>query len=198
MVKKFSKKFINIFTMNKERNYYKNTYHHLYNRGANKALIFYERENYLYFLSRMKFYSNKYKIKILSYCLMHNHFHLFLKQTTDEYSISLFISSLLNSYVKSINQKYEHSGTLFESKTKSKQIEDETYFVWIIKYILENPVKANLVENICDWEFSNAKDLTGIRKGNLTDVNYVESFFQSSESMIKFLMDKTIKVGYDF
>jgi len=97
--------------MEKERNYYKNTYHHLYNRGANKALIFYEKENYLYFLRRMKFYSNKYKIKILSYCLMPNHFHIFLKQTTDEFSTSLFISSQLNSYVKSINQKYEHKGT---------------------------------------------------------------------------------------
>ena len=184
--------------MNKERNYDINTYHHLYNRGANKALIFYERENYLYFLRRMKFYSNKYKIKILSYCLMPNHFHIFLKQTTNEFPISLFISSLLNSYVKSINQKYEHSGTLFGSKTKSKQIEDETYFMWIIKYILENPVRANLAENIYDWEFSNAKDLIGMRKGTLTDVKYVESFFQSSDSMIKFLMDKKIKVVYDF
>jgi len=114
-----------MFIMNKKCNYYKNTYHHLYNRGANKSLIFFERENYLYFLGRMKFYSNKYKIKVLSYCLMPNHFHIFLNQTTDEFSISLFIASLLKSYVKSINKKYEHSGTLFESKTKSKQIEDE-------------------------------------------------------------------------
>lgn len=184
--------------MDKPRNYYKNTYHHLYNRGANKSPIFYEKENYLYFLRRLKFYSNKYKIKILAYCLMPNHFHLFIKQTTDEFSISLFISAVLNSYVKSVNQKYERSGTLFESKTKSKQIEDETYFVWVIKYILENPVKAHLAENICDWEFSNAKDLTGKRSGNLTDVKYVESFFQSRESMIEFLMDKKIKVVYNF
>lgn len=184
--------------MQKAKNYYKDSYHHLYNRGANKSLIFFERENYLYFLRRMKFYSNKYKIKILSYCLMPNHFHIFLKQTTDEFSISLFISSLLNSYVKSINQKYEHSGTLFEGKTKSKQIEDETYFVGVVKYILENPVKANLAENICDWEFSNAKDLIGMRNGNLTDVKYVESFFQSKQIMIEFLMDKTIKNTYSF
>ena len=129
---------------------------------------------------------------------MPNHFHIFLKQTTDEFLISLFISSLLNSYVKSINQKYEHSGTLFESKTKSKQIEDETYFIWIIKYILENPVKANLAENINDWEFSNAKDLSRLRKGKLTDVKYVESFFQSRDSMVEFLIDKKIKVVYDF
>ena len=186
------------FIMDKPRPYYKNTYHHLYNRGANKALIFYERENYLYFLRKMKFYSDKYKIKILSYCLMPNHFHIFLKQTTDELSISLFISSLLNSYVKSINKKYEHSGTLFEGKTKSKHIEDESYFVWIIKYILENPVKANLADSICDWDFSNAKDLIGLRKGKLTDIKYVESFFQSRGSMIEFLMDKKIKVPYEF
>jgi REP element-mobilizing transposase RayT len=146
----------------------------------------------------MKYYATKYKIKILAYCLMPNHFHIFLKQTTDDFSISLFISSLLNSYVKSINQKYKRSGTLFESKTKSKHIEDETYFKWIIKYILENPVNAVLAENIKDWEFSNARDLLGVRKGNLTDAKYVKSFFQSSKTMIEFLTDKTIKVNYEF
>jgi putative transposase len=184
--------------MDKKRNFYKNTYHHLYNRGANKAAIFFERENYLYFLTRIKYYSGKYKIKILAYCLMPNHFHIFLKQTTNDYSISMFISSLLNSYVKSINRKYEKRGTLFESKTKNKQIEDETYFKWMIKYILENPVNAGLAENICDWEFSNAKDLLGLRNGKLTDVEYVKSFFQSRKVMIEFLTDKSIKVNYDF
>src|SRR4030067_119668 len=148
--------------MEKERNYYKNSYHHLFNRGANKVLIFFERENYFYFLRRMKFYSQKYKIKILAYCLMNNHFHLFIKQT-DDFSISLFISSLLNSYVKSVNKKYKRTGTLFESKTKSRQIADESYFKWIIKYILVNPVKAGLVKIISDWEFSNARDLIGLR-----------------------------------
>jgi REP element-mobilizing transposase RayT len=182
--------------MEKERNYYKNTYHHLYNRGANKALIFFEVENYLYFLRRMKYYSKNFKIQILSYCLMPNHFHIFLKQTTDEFSISFFISSWLNSYVKSINQMYKRSGTLFESKTKSKQIIDDAYFKWVIKYILENPVHAGLAENITNWEFSNAKDLFGMRNGNLTDPNYVASFFQSREIMLEFLMDKSIKVDY--
>lgn len=183
--------------MDKPRNYFKNTYHHLYNRGANKAKIFFERENYLYFLRRMKFYSNKYQIKILCYCLMPNHFHIFLKQTKDEFPVSIFISTLLNSYVKSFNKKYGHTGTLFESKTKSKIIDDESYFTWVIKYILENPLKANLVDNILEWEFSNARDLIGSRNGNLTDIKYVESFFQSKNNMISFLMDKSILVQYD-
>ena len=128
---------------------------------------------------------------------MNNHFHLFIKQT-DDFSISLFISSLLNSYVKSVNKKYKRTGTLFESKTKSRQIADESYFKWIIKYILENPVKAGLVKIISDWEFSNARDLFGLRNGNLTDIKYVESLFQSRNNMVEFLTDLSIKVDYDF
>ena len=184
--------------MNKERNYYKNTYHHLYNRGASKAVIFFEHSNYIYFLKRMKYYSNKYKIKIIAYCLMPNHFHIFLKQSTEDLSISSFISSLLNSYVKAINNKYQRSGTLFESKTKSKIIEKEEYFKWLIKYILDNPVKAKLVNENTEWEFSNVKDLFGLRNGNLTDLQYVRSFFQSEKVMVDFLSDKSIKVKYDF
>lgn len=184
--------------MDKQRKFYKNTYHHLYNRGANKDLIFFDRDCYLYFLKRLKHYKNKYKIQILSYCLMPNHFHLFVKQFTEDNSISGFISSLLNSYVKSINKKYNRSGTLFESKTKNKNITDQHYFIWIIKYIIENPVKAKLVNKVYDWEFSNAKDLLEIRKGKLTDVKEVHSFFQSNEQMKKFLTDKKLKVNYEF
>lgn len=146
----------------------------------------------------MKFYSIKYRIKLLTYCLMPNHFNIFLKQTTEDYPVSIFISSLLNSYVKSVNKKYQHSGTLFGSKTKSKQIDNENYFMWVIKYILENPIHANLAKNISEWEFSNAKDLLGLRNEGLTDVRYVESFFQSKESMIEFLTDKSIKINYEF
>ena len=98
--------------MDKPRNFFKNTYHHLYNRGANKQNIFFERANYIYFLKKLKEYKDKYKIDILSYCLMQNHFHLFVCQLTDQYSVSNFISSFINSYTKSINKAYGRKGTL--------------------------------------------------------------------------------------
>ncbi len=184
--------------MDKPREFYKNTYHHLYNRGANNGIIFFDRESYLYFLKRMKHYKEQYKIEILSYCLMPNHFHLFIKQQTEDLTISHFISALLNSYVKSINKKFSRSGTLFQGKTKSKPILDKHYFIWIIKYILANPVKANLVKSISDWEFSNAKDLLKFRNGTITNIKEVKSFFQTEEQMISFISDEKIKVNYEF
>ena len=54
--------------MNKPRNFYKGTFHHLYNRGANKQQIFFEETNYIYFLEKLKHYKDKYQIEILS-CL---------------------------------------------------------------------------------------------------------------------------------
>jgi REP element-mobilizing transposase RayT len=184
--------------MNNDRKYFRGTFHHLYNRGANKNLIFFERENYFYFLKKLNLYKTKYQIEILAYCLMPNHFHLFVKQKTDQFTISKFISNLLNSYVKSINKRYRRSGTLFESKTKNKIITDENYFIWIIKYILENPLKAKIIKDISEWEFSNAKDLLKLRDGKLTNIDDVTSFFQSEEQMVKFLRDTKIKVDYEF
>ena len=184
--------------MNKPHNYYKNTYHHLYNRGANKEKIFFGAEEYIYFLRRIKYYKEKFYINILAYCLLPNHFHLFVKQQTEKFTISQFTSSLLNSYTKAVNVKHRRSGTLFESKTKSKEITDESYFKWIIKYILENPVKGNLAREIDDWEFSNAKDLLNVRAGTLSDIKEVKSFFQSEKQMVSFLTDKSINTNYEF
>jgi REP element-mobilizing transposase RayT len=182
--------------MHKTRNFHKNTFHHLYNRGVNKELIFFEKENYYYFLRKLKLYKEKYKVDILAYSLMPNHFHLFVKQNSEELTISSFISSILNSYVKSINKMHKRSGTLFESKTKNKQIEDENYFVWIIKYILENPVKAGLCNTILEYEFSNAKDLLGLRNGNLANIKEVKSYFQSFDQMKDFLLSSSIHSNY--
>jgi putative transposase len=177
--------------MDKPRYFYKDTFHHLYNRGANKQVIFFDNANYLYFLERLRYYKVKYKIDILSYCLMPNHFHLFVRQIKEELSIVGFISCFLNSYTKSINKSYKRSGTLFESKTKSKQIIDDAYFKWVIKYILENPVKAGLEDKISDWEYSNAKDLLNFRNGNLTNIAEVKSYFFNEAQMKEFLNDKT-------
>ncbi|MCK7526229.1 MAG: transposase [Ignavibacteriales bacterium] len=136
--------------MDKPRNFYINTFHHLYNRGAFQQKIFFETNDYEYFLRKLKEYKDKYSIKILSYCLIPNHFHLFVKQTLEEQTISNFISGLTNSYTKVIlNTKYKRNGILFSGKTRSKQIEDDSYFKWVVKYILENPkLKPKLLNNL--------------------------------------------------
>lgn len=107
------------------------------------------------------------------------------------------LSHLINSYTKTINKKYKKSGVLFESKTKSKYCDDEIYFKWIFKYILSNPVKDGLVKYSQEWEFSNAKELFGLRNVTLCDNEEVYSFFDTKEQFLEFITNEKNKVVYD-
>ena len=182
--------------MQKQKNYFINTYHHLYNRGANRNKIFFGNTDYENFLQKLKRYKDKYMIQINCYCLLPNHFHLFVKQLTKEYSIGKFIGDLTNSYTRTVNIKYERSGVLFEGKTKSKIINDESYFLWLCKYILNNPVKALLVKKPEDWQYSSAKEYFGEK-----DVEYTSTFdilnrFNNIESFKDFINQDTNKFDY--
>ena len=184
--------------MDKPRNFLKNSYHHIYNRGALQSKIFFEKADYEYFLRKLKTYKEKYSIIILCYCLMPNHYHLFAKQTEEELKISNFISDLSNSFTKGMNKKYKRSGVLFEGKTKSKIIADDSYFKWVIKYILENPVKAKLIDNITEYEFSSANEIFYSNGYEITSVNELLSFFYSVESFKEFILDQNQNYNYEF
>jgi putative transposase len=186
--------------MNKPRYFQEDTYHHLYNRGANKAKIFFNDADYKIFGKRLHKYKKKYLVEVLCYCLMPNHFHIFARQTLEEYPLSKFISALTNSYTKSINKKYSRTGVLFQGRTKNKIIHDETAFSHLVRYILLNPVKAKLCKKFEDYEYSSAKELLGLKDMSITDKTIL-SYFSDGEDLKRFItgsdMDEII-TGLDF
>jgi len=62
-------------------------------------------------------------VKILSYCLMPNHFHLLLKEIIDG-GISEFMQKF-GGFTKYINTKYNEAGSLFQGKYKRKIVKTE-------------------------------------------------------------------------
>ena len=97
-----------------------------------------------------------------------------------------------------MNKKYKREGVLFESKVKSKWIEDEAYFKWVVKYILENPVKAGLAKNIIDYEFSSAREIFGIASKAITDVEFLSGYFHSKTELRKFILEEGNTSIYEF
>lgn len=127
-------------------------YYHIYNRGNNKALIFFEERNYHYFLTLLKRHLHNSSL-IYCYCLMPNHFHLFLK-VEDAKLFERGIKNLLISYTKSFNKFYNRSGGLFEGRYRASKIESDNYFTRIITYIHQNPLRARLAIALESYRFS--------------------------------------------
>jgi len=117
--------------------FYKNHLYHIYNQGNNRQPIFFSRDNYLFFIEKIRKYVLPFA-DVLAWCLMPNHFHLmvclnqvelaqsnvnqgFTQNQTLSKTISLnhSIGVMLRSYTRAINKQENNSGALFRQQTKA-------------------------------------------------------------------------------
>ena len=133
--------------------YIDNAYFHIYNRGAHKARLFSNDAHFLFCQKNLAAYTDKYKIGLLAYCLMPNHYHLLVQQN-DGGSISRFLQTVFNSFTQFVNTREGHSGTMFQGRAQSRQIDSNEYLLVALRYIHLNPVQAGLVKNPEKWKFS--------------------------------------------
>ena len=61
-----------------------NHMYHIFNRGNNSQQIFFNRDNYLFFLKKIKLYIQPYA-DVLAWCLMPNHFHMMVYINSPKY-----------------------------------------------------------------------------------------------------------------
>lgn len=90
-----------------------------------------ERDKLIKKLSLNNFYN---EITLLAYCLMPNHFHLFIKQKTAN-AIDRFMQSLCTRYAIYFNKKYKRVGSLYQGVYKAVLITTEEQFLYLSKYI---------------------------------------------------------------
>ena len=143
-------------------------YYHLYNRGHNRQNIFFDRQNYLYFLRQLRRHLVEQGVDVVAYCLMPNHYHLLVHLGTDR--LSERMQAFILSYTTVINQRYRRCGTLFQGRFQAIWVDTEAYLLDLSRYIHLNPVKAGFVDRPEDWEFSSYQDYLGLRQDSLPSV----------------------------
>ena len=139
--------------------------YHVMMRGINRQAIFDDEEDchrFMDILADLPFQhdddGNLLPIRtcaIYAWCLMMNHFHLLVMEK--DWKIAEVIKSLASSYVFYYNKKNERIGHLFQERFKSEPCNDMEYFTTLLRYIHQNPVKAGIVENAADYEWSSWK-----------------------------------------
>jgi len=175
---------------NKKRDWHQGAVLHITARGNRRNDIFRDVEDfqvYTTFLEEaMEHFENKYVI--YSYCLMDNHVHILIK--TDDLHICNLISRVHSIYTRYFNHKYNYLGYLFQDRYYTELIEDDAQLLSASRYIHLNPVKANMVENPKDYEWSSYAMVIGLQEEKIVTSEKILSYFKkenASESYKQFV-----------
>jgi len=186
--------------------YVEGGYYHIYNRGVEKREIFIDKKDYSVFLRFLKEYllppdhkdlveyQQLYPrrkpinchddIKLIAYCLMPNHFHLFIKQIT-HYGLKTFMKALLTNYVVYFNKRYNRVGHLFQGIYKGALIETEPYYIHISRYIHRNPLELHAGDHpLHEYPYSSYRYYLSGQSPDWIDINEILKFFSSSKSLL--------------
>jgi REP element-mobilizing transposase RayT len=135
------------------------------NRGRNRQLIFPTDAFYSLFRNLMHEAGDRYGVQFHAYCLMPNHFHLFV--STPSGNISAFMHFLEGTYVQKHNFFNSEDGPLFRSRFTSKLVADDSYALYLSRYIHRNPIEGQspLVQELDQYPYSSYREYVGRHDG---------------------------------
>lgn len=155
--------------------------YHIMLRGINRQQIFEDEEDREKFLDTLENYKDQCGYTIYAYCLMGNHIHLLLKEGKED--LTLVFKRIAGSYVYWYNWKYHRCGHLFQDRFKSEPVETDEYFLTVLRYIHQNPVKARICKKAEEFKFSSMQEY--LRIPFLVDIDFAFSII-SKEQFIEY------------
>ena len=142
--------------------------YHIMLRGINQQQIFEDEEDSLRFLETLSKYKEQCEYEIYAYCLMGNHIHILLKEGKE--NLALILKRIAGSYAYWYNWKYRRCGHVFQDRFKSEPVECDEYFLTVLRYIHQNPVKAGLSKKVDGYKYSSYNEY--VSKANLVDTDF--------------------------
>ncbi len=130
---------------------------HVLNRAVGREAIFLTRGDYDAFVEVLAEVKQRIPIRLLSYCVMPNHWHMLLWPRSDG-QLSEFMRLVTVTHTQRWHAAHATSGTgpLYQGRFKSFPVMNGEYFHVVSRYVERNAVRAKLVTNAEDWQWSSA------------------------------------------
>ncbi len=129
--------------------------YHVINRANARMQIFDNSKDYVLFEEVLEEAKEKYDMRILSYCIMPNHWHLALYPRKDG-DIQRFMRWLSMTHTQRWHSQHKSTGSghLYQGRYKSFLVQEDEHLLQLFKYIERNPLRAKLVNRAEDWRYS--------------------------------------------
>ena len=142
--------------------------YHVMNRANAKSRIFRKRGDFVAFEKVLGEAIKRTPCRLLSYCIMGNHWHLLLRPYGDG-DLSEFVRWLTVTHVRRWHSAHGTvgAGHLYQGRFKSFPVQSDGHYLTAVRYIESNPVRAGIVEAAEDWEWSSLAIRNGVAKEGL-------------------------------
>ncbi len=131
---------------------YAGAVYHITSRGNEKKSVFKNDQDRINFLNTLQHVNKRYNWLCHAYCLMDNHYHLLIE--TPDGNLSLGMRQLNGVYTQLFNKRHQRTGHLFQGRYKSILIQKDSHLLAVCRYVVLNPVRANMVERPETWKWS--------------------------------------------
>lgn len=152
--------------------------YHILFRGVNQQNIFEEDADFMKLKETIRTVKQEMGFEIYAYCFMSNHVHIALKEKNVG-DISLIMKRILTKYARWYNIKYGRSGALIANRYKSVPVEVDEYFLQLIRYVHQNPIKAGIVDELGAYPYSSYVEY--INDADLTDTTFLFEMISKNE-----------------
>lgn len=155
---------------------YEGALYHVTSRGNHKSAIFEDDEDRRAFLSLLSDVVSGMGWVCYGYCLMSNHYHLIIE--TPRANLCRGMRQLNGVYTQASNRRHGRVGHLFQGRYKSIIVDADVYLLELSRYVVLNPVRANMVDDVSQWPWSSYAAMAGLEKvPSLLSVNPVLAHF---------------------
>ena len=158
--------------------------YHVMMRGVNRQAIFENDGDRLHFMSVLKECKEISGFRLHAFCLMPNHLHFLIEPAGEP--LDLVFRRIGIRYAVWYNRKHQRAGHLFQDRFRSENVENDLYYMTVLRYILQNPMKAGLEPHLGTYRWSSYPAYAK-GTGSITDTQYATELFGTRESLIDFV-----------
>src|SRR3990167_2001233 len=126
--------------------------YHVTSRGNARSEIYLDDEDRLNWLTLLNDVCERFNWICHAYCLMTNHYHIVIE--TIEGNLSKGMRHLNGVYTQNFNRHHHRVGHVFQGRYKAILVEKDHYLLELCRYVVLNPVRAKMVNDVADWPWS--------------------------------------------
>ncbi len=137
-----------------------NALYHVTSRGDRREDIFEDDEDRRAFLHTLGQVVDQFNWLCFAWCLMDNHYHLLIQ--TPDGNLSKGMRQLNGVYTQLSNRRHHRVGHLFQGRFKAILVDSDAYLLELARYVVLNPVRADMVKRPENWAWSSYRASLGL------------------------------------